>query len=210
MTHLNFAEYIGSYENFALDDKNMFIKTVKNSNVKGYLKLEIDTGEGIEWYLLSEGQYDALGRPTPCEEISDEDFRALSDNDEYNRAKKKALNILSFGDNSERELLSKLSRAGFSRATREMILSEMKALGYVDEERQLTRLVEALANEKLSGPKKILSSLVGKGYAPEKVKSVMRRLEIEKKIDFTATKEKLLRGIEDSDERRKILYKRGF
>ena len=188
----------------------MFIKTVKNSNVKGYLKLEIDTGEGIEWYLLSEGQYDALGRPTPCEEISDEDFRALSDNDEYNRAKKKALNILSFGDNSERELLSKLSRAGFSRATREMILSEMKALGYVDEERQLTRLVEALANEKLSGPKKILSSLVGKGYAPEKVKSVMRRLEIEKKIDFTATKEKLLRGIEDSDERRKILYKRGF
>ena len=188
----------------------MIVKSIKKANVKGYLKLEIDTGEGVEWFLLSDGQYDALGRPTPCEEISDEDFRIASDGDEYNRAKKKALNILSFGDNSERELLAKLSRAGFSRTVRDRVLSEMKALGYVDEERQLTRLIEALANEKLSGPKKILASLVGKGYAPEKVKSVMRRLEIEKKIDFTASKEKLLRGIEDSDERRKILYKRGF
>ena len=141
----------------------MQIKSIKQANVKGYLKLEIDTGAVETWLLLSDAQYDALGRPTPCEEISDDDFRAASDGDEYNRAKKKALNILSFGDNSERNLMTKLSRAGFSRHTRELVASEMKALGYVDEERQLKRAIETLANERLCGPKKIFSSRSAKG-----------------------------------------------
>ena len=188
----------------------MQIKTIKNANVKGYLKLEIDTGAGVAWLLLSDAQYDALGRPTPCEEISDEDFRAASDGDEYNRAKKRALNILSFGDNSERGLIAKLTRAGISRHTRELVLEEMKALSYIDEERQLTRLIESLANEKLYGAKKIYSSLAAKGYPGEKIKSIMRRLEIEKIIDFAKAKAKLTEGISDSDEKRKLLYKNGF
>ncbi len=188
----------------------MFIKSIKNANVKGYLKLEIDTGTGIEWLLLSDAQYDALGRPTPCEELSEEDFRAAENGDEYNRAKKKALNILSFGDNSERGLSLKLSRAGFSRHTRELVVSEMKSLGYIDEERQLMRIIENEASAKLRGPKKIFSSLVGKGYAPEKIKATMRRLEIEKIIDFEETKKKLTSNVADTEERRKILYKNGF
>jgi SOS response regulatory protein OraA/RecX len=188
----------------------MFIKSIKQANVKGYLKLEIDTGEGKEWLLLSDGQYDALGRPTPCEEISEEDFRIAQNGDEYNKAKKKALNILSFGDNSERELLTKLSRAGFSREVRERVLSEMKSLSYIDEERQLKRLIESEALSKLQGPKKIVARLSAKGYAPDKVKAIMRRLEIEKIIDFTEIKEKLLAGVDDSEERRKILFKKGF
>lgn len=188
----------------------MIVKSIKKANVKGYLKLEIDTGEGVEWFLLSDGQYDALGRPTPCEEISDEDFRIVSDGDEYNRAKKKALNILSFGDNSERELLAKLSRAGFSRTVRDRVLSEMKALGYVDEERQLVRLIQNEALLKLHGPKKILAHLSGKGYAPEKIKATMRRLEIEKLISFDEIKKKLFAEASDEEERRKLLYKKGF
>ena len=188
----------------------MYIKSIKSANVKGYLKLEIDTGAGIEWLLLSDAQYDALGRPSPCEEISDEDFRAASDGDEYNRAKKKALNILSFGDNSERGLMAKLARASFSRHIRELVVSEMKALGYVDEERQLARSIEILANSKLYGPKKIFSSLASKGYSAEKIKAVMRRLEIEKNIDFKESKEKLTAEISDCEEKRKVLYKNGF
>ncbi len=188
----------------------MFIKSIKNANVKGYLKLLVDTGAGETWLLLSEGQYDSLGRPAPCEEISEEDFRAAERGDEYNRAKKKALNILSFGDNSERELGLKLSRAGISRATRERVISEMKNLGYVDEERQLLRLIENEANAKLRGPKKIIAHLSAKGYAPEKVKSALRRLEIEKKINFEENKKTLLSDATSPDEKRKILYKNGF
>lgn len=187
----------------------MLLKTIKTANVKGYLKLEIDTGEGREWFLLSEGQYDALGRPAPCEEISEEDFQALLSGDEYNRAKKKALNILSFGDNSCRELMMKLSRAKISRRTAEAVTQEMVSFGYVNEERQLFRLIENEA-AKLCGPKKIVSKLTAKGYAPEKVKSTLRRLEIEGKIDFSEAKKKLLENVPDEEDRRKILYKNGY
>ena len=188
----------------------MFIKTIKTANVKGYLKLEIDTGEGISWYLLSDGQYDALGRPDACEKISDDDFQRISEGDEYNRAKKKALNILSFGDNSERELKLKLSRAGISRRMAECITGEMKKLGYVNEERQLLRLIESEANGKLRGPKKIFSHLSGKGYPGELIKSIMRRLEIEGKINFEENKKSLLENVTDSEEKRKLLYKFGY
>ena len=188
----------------------MFIKTIKNSNVKGYLKLEIDTGMGCEWLLLSEGQYDMLGRPLPCDEISEDDFRAARDGDEYNRAKKKALNVLAFGDNSERELKLKLSRANISRICAETVVEEMKRLGYIDEERQLTRLIETEAKSKLHGPKKILQRLAAKGYSTEKIKSTMRRLEIEKIIDFEEIKKKLLATAASPDEKKKVLYKNGF
>ena len=188
----------------------MFIKTIKNSNVKGYLKLEIDTGEGERCFVLSDGQYDALGRLAPCDEISEEDFSLISSGDEYNRAKKKALNILSFGDNSERELLLKLSRGGFSRSVRETVLSEMKNLGYINEERQLMRLVETEATSKLHGPKKITARLSAKGYHADKIKEIMRRLEIERIIDFSEIKQKLIADVSDEEQRRKILYKSGF
>ena len=188
----------------------MFIKAIKTANVKGYLKLLVDTGEGHVWFLLSESQYDALGRPAPCDEISDEDFRVITSGDEYNRAKKKALNILAFGDNSVRELIQKLSRAGISRAVSCAVTEEMIKLGYIDEERQLMRLVENEANVKLSGSKKIFAQLAKKGYAPEKIKSTIRRLEIEGIINFEENKKKLLAGIADEEERRKILYKKGF
>lgn len=188
----------------------MFIKSVKQANVKGYLKLEIDTGEGIARILLSDGQYDALGRPTPCEEISDEDFRFAMRGDEYNGAKKKALNILSFGDNSESALSLKLARAGFSREVRETVVSEMKALGYIDEERQIARLIETEASVKLRGPKKIIAQLSAKGYPADKIKETLRRLEIEKIIDFSEIKQKLIADVSDEEQRRKILYKSGF
>ena len=69
----------------------MHVKSIKTASVKGYLKLEIDTGEGERCFVLSDGQYDALGRLAPCDEISEEDFSLISSGDEYNRAKKKAL-----------------------------------------------------------------------------------------------------------------------
>ena len=188
----------------------MFVKSIKSASVKGYLRLEIDTGEGSEWLLLSEGQYDALGRPSRFDEISDEDFRIARDGDEYNRAKRKALNILAFGDNSERELFAKLSRANISRRCTEIIIAEMKKLGYVDEERQLLRLVECEAKEKRNGPKKIMQRLAAKGYSVEKIKSALRRLEIERELDFDSIKKELVAGISDDEEKRKILYKRGF
>ena len=188
----------------------MKIKSIKTSNVKGYLKLLVDTGDGDLCFVLSSSQYEALGSPASSCEISEDDFRILSKSDEYNRAKKRALNILAFGDNSERELILKLKRAKISHGVAEKIVAEMKQLGYINEERQLLRLVECEANTKHHGAKKIVARLVPKGYSTEKIKSAIRELEHCGKIDFAETKRKLLDGVFDEAERRKILYKNGF
>ena len=188
----------------------MKIKSIKNANVKGYFKLEIDTGEGVVLLFVSASQLEALGKSDTGDEISSEELKFLKSGDEYNRAKKKALNILSFGDNSARELKMKLARQGFSKDTVERIILEMEKLGYVNEARQLLRLVENEVNLKLSGPKKIVAKLSSKGYASADIKSAISELEAAGKIDFSAVKQRLTAKAADSEEKRKILYKHGF
>ena len=188
----------------------MIIKAIKNANVKGYLKLGIDTGEGLAWLLVSEGQYNGLGAPAVNQEIDEDVFRLLSAFEEYNRAKKKALNILAFGDNSKKALITKLSRAGISRAVAERVLAELEERGYINEERQLLRIIENEVNLNLHGARKIIARLYPKGYSVQQIKSAIHTLEREGKIDFLKTKEKLLDGVADEEEKRKILYKKGF
>ena len=186
----------------------MVVKAIKDASVKGHLKLGIDTGEGLSWFLVSEGQYESIDSPLIGDELSEDSFRTVLHFEEYNRAKRRALNILAFGDNSSRELLMKLSRAGISRPIAEKVRDEMIRLGYIDEERQLLRLVENEATLRLVGPKKIIAKLVSKGYAPEKIKSAMHTLELEGRIDFQEIRAKLTEEIESDEEKRKLLYKK--
>jgi len=188
----------------------MIIKAIKEANVKGYLKLGIDTGEGISWFLISKGQYESIPVQNVGDELDEDSFRTVLHFEEYNRAKKKALNILAFGDNSVRELKLKLSRAGISRAICENVTDEMIRLGYINEERQLLRIIEKEVNLNLHGARKILAKLVPKGYSAEKIKSAIRTLELEGKIDLQQTRKKLILGVESEEERRKLLYKNGF
>ena len=101
-------------------------------------------------------------------------------------------------------------RSGISRRCAEAVVLEMQGLGYVNEERQILRLIISEANERLHGPKKILSRLLSKGYSPEKIKAAIRRLEIEGQISFERNKKNLLATVTDADEARKLLYKKGY
>ncbi len=191
----------------------MKIKRIKPSNAKGYLVLELAEEDIALSFTVSESQYSSIGSPLVGDVLSEDAFAALSDYGEYNRIKKKALGILAFGDNSRRGLAIKLRRAGAPQSLSERVADEMLSLGYINEERQLERLIAKEVNERYTGPRKLVPKLVSKGYPVSKIKLTEQRLLEEGIISYTRVKsflrDKFGEGA-DKSEIQRILYKHGF
>jgi SOS response regulatory protein OraA/RecX len=187
----------------------VIIKSLKKSNAKGYLILGVESEGETVFYTVSEAQYSLVGSLLIGDEIDGDTLNSLDSFSEYNKAKKKALSVLSFGDNSKRELYSKLVRSGIKSDTAKGVTEEMVRLGYINEARQLERLIENEVNKRLTGPRKYTQKLAMKGYSPQEVRRITESLVSRGIIDFDETKKKLAEKFEGG-ELRKILYKHGF
>ena len=90
----------------------------------------------------------------------------------------------------------------------------MVSLGYIDEARQLRRLITEDANRKLLGPRKIIPRLMAKGYSLSDVKKEFTALTDSGEIDIDKNKELLLSKYlgesRDPEETKKLLYKYGY
>ena len=188
----------------------LYIRDVNNS----LLLLGVsEEGESVR-YTLSRTLYAEIGSPTKGEELSYEAMELIKGYDEEYRAKKKALSLLSYSDKNEVALKRRLASAGFSREVAERTAEEMVNLGYIDEKRQLERVILNEANIKLRGPMKIIPTLTSKGYSSDDIKAKMRELIASGEIDFKANAkrlvEKRLPGCDDSEEIKKLLYRNGY
>ena len=192
--------------------KLIYIREAKGA--KGYLVLGIAEDGEKKSYTVSKSVYEELGSPARSSDIDSEQAEIIAGEDGRVRALKKALSLLSYSDDSERELGIKLRRAGFSRESAEQAVLKVKSLGYVNEEKQIERAVLNEANLKLSGPMKIIPKLVAKGYSSQLVRTVLTRLSDEGEIDFENNKrrirEEYFSDSDSSDEYKKFLYKRGY
>ena len=139
---------------------------------------------------------------------------AIEYTDRLIRAEKKALNILAYADNNKKNLAVKLYRAGFDREIVNTVCEKMVRLGYINESRQLERLVLSEANIKLRGPGRIIAALVAKGYSSSDIREALDTLTESGEIDFSLNArlliEKKLGNNIDEDEVKKILYKNGY
>lgn len=187
-----------------------FIRQIKDSH---FLSLGIE-GEGESFrFTVSASAYASLGRPAVGEELSEHVLAELSFADELYRAEKKALSLLSYADNNEKNLCMKLQRAGFSREVARTVCERMVSLGYVDERRQLERLVLRAANEALLSPRRITEKLCVKGYSRSLVTEVIRELEAAGDVDFDDSRRRLIMKLpEDAseDDVKKLLFKYGY
>ena len=190
----------------------MRLKRIKDSNAKGYLILTFSCEGADESFCVSESQYASIGSPLIGDEISEDSYRALCALDERNRAKRRALSILSFGDNSRAALIMKLRRAGFSRSVSESVADEMVSLGYIDEVRQLKRLIREEVISRLSGPRKYTARLYSKGYPVSLIKEVSAELIRSGEIDLSVARARLTEKYSpgSEEEERALLYKHGF
>ena len=206
-----------SLRSFSPEGKNegevkiLYVRATKEKNL---LLLGIAEGEETARYTVSAELYNSIGSPVRGAVLGAEERSLIREYDLEYRARKQALSYLSLADNSERNLTLKLIRKGFDREISSRVAAQMVALGYVNEQRQLERLILSEANNNLRGPMKILPKLVGKGYSADSVKSAMRALTDSGELDFSANAKRLLlkHGAEDlpREEKRALLYKHGY
>lgn len=190
------------------------LEYVRISKDKKLLLLGIaEEGERAR-YTVGEVFYVSIGSPTSGSVIEEDVLISVKEEDQRIRATKKALSLLSYADNNERTLKDKLVRAGFSHRVSSNVAKEMVGLGYIDEERQLRRLIIREANVNLSGFSKLLPKLAAKGYSVEQIRSVTSSLVKEGEIDFKANAKKLVekRLPEGAtyEEKKTLLYKNGY
>lgn len=188
------------------------LKAIREIGDKGLLSLAIG-GEESANYTVCSRVYLEIGSPSVGDILTDEEIYTIREYDEYYRAKKKALAILAYADNNRRNLSMKLSKAGFGRDLTDRVVSEMVELGYIDERRQLERLITVEANGKLRGPLRVIPSLVNKGYSSSDVRAVMHTLMESGEVDFRKNAKALLDKklpTADPEEKKKFLYKNGY
>lgn len=175
--------------------------------------LGIGDGDEIKRYSIGEDLF-AMLEISRGDEISEPVLEEIIDADHQYRATKKALSLLSISDVSERALILKLRRAGYSREISEWVAAEMVRLGYINESRQLSRLVLREANEKLHGRALIIPRLAAKGYSSHDIADVLDELIENGEVSLAENARRLLEKLlpEDATEEdaRRILYKHGY
>lgn len=190
------------------------ITYVKSGPAEGSLFVGIQSDGEREKLYISQTEYVRCGSPERGEEIDEDTYMRMARFDEYHKAKKKALSILAYGDNNQKNLIRKLRIAGFAPDLAALITREMVAYGYIDERDQLTRLILAEANDKLQGPNKIFAKLTVKGYESSDIRDVMQSLVETGEINFKSNAysliEKKLPSSATSDEKKTLLYKNGY
>ena len=192
----------------------MKILYVRASNSRGYTVIGLlsETGEK-ESYTVSDSYFMSLGL---CEGalIDEHTLLNVKGEDEVYRAKKKALSILSYADNSRLSLYTKLLRAGFSKDVSESTVELMCSLGYINENERLERLISDEVNLRLTGRRKLIPKLIAKGYKHSDIERVIEELLRLEKIDFKASARELVRRKlgenPSSEEVKKLLYKNGY
>ena len=191
--------------------KISYIKEIKDTHL---LRLGITEGEETSAYTVNEQTYSEVGRPIRGEEIGESELEIIKHFDEYYKAKKRALSLLSYTDNNERGIQMKLRARGVSQNVAMDVAREMVSLGYINEEEQLERLILSEANQKLRGASKIIPHLASKGYSVSFIKRVLSELVERGDIDFKKNAarllEKKLPNGASADEKKKLLFKNGF
>lgn len=192
----------------------MNIIYVRVARARGYIRVGIEDGETAYDLTVSEMEYAEAGFPSVNSEPTRDAFDILRIADMRFKAKKKTLAVLSYGDNSERMLMRKLTAAGIRRDIAEEAVLEAVKCGYINAQRQLERLIKNEVASNLSGPRKIIPKLISKGYGRADIERVISELTERGEIDFDEAKrllaERRLPQDASDEDVKKLLYKNGY
>lgn len=104
----------------------------------------------------------------------------MTDDHDFERAKQKAFRLLALRARSEKELRAKLKEKKFDNEIIDRVVFRLQELNYLDDETFARQWVRHLAVDKLSGNRKIESSLREKGIS----KALSERMIAEIREDF--------------------------
>lgn len=188
---------------------------IKNTKIDGVVRLGVHDSESEMTETLTVSYIQSPSLRTLCvgDVVFGEVLEEILLSDAEYRARKYALSSLALSDKNERTLRMKLISRGFDHEIAERVCRQMVELGYIDERRQLERLVLADA-AKFYGPRKIIMHLCSRGYRTSDIREAMHSLVDSGELDFKERARALLEkkcGSElSSEERKKILYSHGY
>ena len=188
----------------------LFVKSDKK-----HKRVEIgisDDERGVLCLCVKESTYSSLSSAEVGEEVDSSQLAELIAEDEIFRCFNRILRIIASSDKSRYELKCKLVQLGYSRASLDEALDLCEEYGYLDEPRQLERLIEREANQKLRGRYYIRRKLLAKGYQRQIVDRVTDELVDKGEIDFDANLELLAQKkfVTDEDGISVLKYKYGY
>lgn len=156
--------------------------------------------------------YASIGSPRAGSVLSEDEIDRLVREDTEWRVVGKALSFLAASDKNKLALRRKLYECGFSRESVDMAVEYCVNLGYIDERRQLSILIEREANRALRGRYYIKRKLLSKGYSSLDIDSVTDSLVEKGEIDFVRNFERLCekQGAENAEARKILAYKYGY
>ncbi len=188
------------------------ILEINDSKSRGRMLISIENGGEILKLNVTCASLSELDSPRVLSEISVYDAASLIFDDECFRAMKRAVTVLAASDKSERRLYEKLMSSGFSREAVIETVNEVKRRGYLDEDRQLSRLVEREANLSLRGRQYIIRKLLTKGYKTSDIVRAIDALTFDGTIDFDRNFEILaeMKGAADEESRALLKHKFGY
>ena len=186
---------------------------VKSNPEKKRVQLGLEENDGEATVLkVRESTYTSFGSPERGSYVTDETLDALRYDDELLRAYKKAVGMLADSDKSRYEMAQKLRYLGYSKEIIDTVLGKCEEYGYLDEDRQLERLIERETNRKLRGRYYVKRKLMAKGYRSSAIDRITDLLVERGDIDFDANFKHLAqkKGADDENAIMTLKYKYGY
>lgn len=112
----------------------------------------------------------------PGVEITDEKLRNIIEESDTNRAKERALYLVTYRDHSKKELTDKIKRTCSHQAA-EQAAQQMEELGLVDDESFARKYANELLQKKYMSPRGIEYKLKEKGISNELIAIIKEELE---------------------------------
>ena len=185
---------------------------VRPAREKGAFVIGLSDPE--ECFTVGHALYQELGEVRGGDVLLPESVALVREEHERRLARRAAISILSYADNSCRRLAQKLRQKGISPAVAEATVCEMVAEGLLCEKRQLESAVLSLSSHKLFGPYRILADLVSKGYPAAAVREAIQNAVQNGQVDFKDSAKRLIRkklgDTPDEDKKRKLLFTYGY
>lgn len=156
----------------------MFIKSITVTPESGTAAVIVanEMGSGEECLIISVGEWKRMCKslsfiPNELDEVTEELYDALHRSAEKTAALREAARILTNGDKSAREIITKLKSKGFSQESAEFAVEFLRGKGYLDEEKACLRIAESAVRSKHYGKRRIVDYLRSHGYSAEAAKN---------------------------------------
>jgi regulatory protein len=135
--------------------------------------------------------------------------------DDFRKALQYAFLLLKYRDRSEKELLQRLGRKGFTEETGAKVVSFLKVKGFVDDARFAESLKRMAVEQKQLGKRGVINYLISKGIPGEIIEGLSGDDEdyLETAESLVARKMRHLKGLDDITVKRRlwgVLARKGF